>query len=59
MNIAFAYTTLYIDFDTMEDLYKYKKKNMYKGWRFKDEYINGDFFTLIVERPYKDYNTGW
>jgi hypothetical protein len=57
--VVFAWVTVVLDFDTMEELQKYKLDNYDKGWHFGDESINEGFYTLEVHRKYGNYNAGW
>ena len=57
--VAFAWTTVWLDFDTMEELEQYKVDNQYKKWLFKEIHKNDDNYTLVVQRPYGNYSTGW
>ena len=57
--VVFAWTTVWLDFDTKEELEQYKVDNQYKKWIIKDLDENDDNYTLVVQRPYGNYNTGW
>lgn len=57
--VVFAWVTVVLDFDSKEELEKYKLDNYDKGWHFGDESINEGFYTLEVHRKYGKYNAGW
>lgn len=59
--VAFAFTAFWYDFDTKEELDRYvdnlKKKGTY--FRIQNIYDNGKFWTLVIYRQYKNYETGF
>ena len=63
MKVAFASIELVLDFPTMESAKSYEDKARKKGWYIeRPVYENGGGelpYSLVVRRPYKDYNAGW
>lgn len=58
--VAFAWLTFWYDFDTKKEAEEFVVKNGGKGWQIKEPYDNGaDHWTVVVEKPYSNYNPGW
>lgn len=56
--VLFTWVTVWLGFDTVEELEEYKKINKNKGWKFQEEYEDGNFYILVVKKPYGEYNPG-
>ena len=57
--VLFMWVTSWLAFDTIEELEEYKEINKDKGWKFRGEHEEEDYYILVVEKPYGEYNPGW
>ena len=59
--VAFAWVTFVYDFDFEEECDRFIKANRGKGWYFGEKSYDrfGGYWTVRVEKPYRDYNCGW
>ena len=61
--VAFAHVEYVYDFDTKEEADRFIKEapKGWNGWYFvtKEPEDNGDVWTVVVKKPYKNYNPGW
>lgn len=61
--VVFAHVEYVYDFDTKEEADRFIKEapKGCRGWYFVTEEPedDGDVWTVVVDKPYKNYNPGW
>ena len=53
--VSFTLITVWLRFDTKDELEEYKRDNSHKNWKFKESYKSDDTYTLVVEKPYGEF----